>query len=122
MQKALGADAERPLWVIQPLAPGILFEQAARIIRINDKRMWRIVEHDDGKTVACLDMSSLSAIGLDDAVARRGLELMSRAGFDPAKVVKTWERMQAKTSANLDGKLVQRAAAFLSDHPASVSR
>ena len=72
-------------WAREGSAFTLLFEQAAltlvrempvlaaaRIIEITDKRLWRIVEHYVGKAVARLDLSSLSAIGLDETAAKRG--------------------------------------------------
>jgi hypothetical protein len=47
-----------------------------------------------------------------------GLELMSRAGFPPAKAVETWERMGGTGRSGLE----QRALAFLSDHPSDADR
>jgi len=51
-----------------------------------------------------------------------GLELMSRAGFNPAKAVTTWERMAERANTNTQGVLGQRAMAFLSDHPSDSDR
>ena len=45
---------------------------AARIIEITDKRLWRIVEHYVGRAVERLDLSGVTAIGLDETAARRG--------------------------------------------------
>jgi transposase len=45
---------------------------AARIIAITDKSLWRIVEHYVGKAVARLDLSQLTAVGLDETAAKRG--------------------------------------------------
>jgi transposase len=45
---------------------------AARIIAITDKRLWRIVAHYVGQAVARLDLSNVTAIGLDETAAKRG--------------------------------------------------
>ena len=45
---------------------------AARIIEITDKRLWRIVEHYVGRAVERLDLSRVTAIGLDETAAKRG--------------------------------------------------
>ena len=44
---------------------------AARIIEITDKRLWRIVAHYVGRAVERLDLSRVTAIGLDETAARR---------------------------------------------------
>ncbi|HLO78780.1 MAG TPA: M48 family metallopeptidase [Magnetospirillum sp.] len=51
-----------------------------------------------------------------------GLELMTRAGFAPAKAVETWERMSERLDPEARTALVQRAMAFLSDHPSDSER
>ncbi|KIM00515.1 Zn-dependent protease with chaperone function [Paramagnetospirillum magnetotacticum MS-1] len=51
-----------------------------------------------------------------------GLELMSRAGFDSAKAVATWEHMAEGTHSNVQDVMTQRAMAFLSDHPSDRDR
>lgn len=51
-----------------------------------------------------------------------GLELMTRAGFAPAKAVETWERMALRLDADARAPMVQRAMAFLSDHPSDIDR
>lgn len=51
-----------------------------------------------------------------------GLELMTRAGFAPAKAVETWERMALRLDPDARTPLVQRAMAFLSDHPSDLER
>lgn len=51
-----------------------------------------------------------------------GLELMTRAGFAPAKAVETWERMALRLDPAAHTEQVQRALAFLSDHPSDVER
>lgn len=51
-----------------------------------------------------------------------GLELMTRAGFAPAKAVETWERMAQRLDPDARTPLVQRAMAFLSDHPSDLER
>jgi transposase len=45
---------------------------AARIIEITDQRLWRIVEHYVGRAVERLDLSRVTAIGLDETAAKRG--------------------------------------------------
>ncbi len=72
-------------WAREGSAFTLLFEQvaltlvrempvlaAARIIETTDKRLWRIVEHYVGKAVAHLDLSRLTAVGLDETAAKRG--------------------------------------------------
>lgn len=51
-----------------------------------------------------------------------GLELMTRAGFAPAKAVETWERMASRLDPAARTDTVQRALAFLSDHPSDMER
>jgi len=51
-----------------------------------------------------------------------GLELMARAGFTPSKAVETWERMAAQSDPSLRTAPVQRAVAFLTDHPSDLER
>lgn len=48
-----------------------------------------------------------------------GLELMTRAGFDPRKAVTTWQRFSSRTN---DGQSTRRAFEFLFDHPADANR
>lgn len=51
-----------------------------------------------------------------------GLELMTRAGFAPAKAMETWERMAARLDPALRTAMAQKAMAFLSDHPSDSER
>lgn len=51
-----------------------------------------------------------------------GLELMTRAGFAPAKAVEAWERMARRLDPDARSPMVQRAMAFLSDHPSDIDR
>lgn len=51
-----------------------------------------------------------------------GLELMARAGFAPSKAVETWERMAAQSHPDLRAEPMQRALAFLTDHPSDLER
>ena len=72
-------------WARKGNAFTLLFEQAAltlvrempvnaaaRIIGINDKRLWRIVQHYVAKAVATFDLSAVQAIGLDETASKRG--------------------------------------------------
>ena len=72
-------------WARKGSAFTLLFEQAAltlarempvraaaRIIEINDHRLWRIIEHYVGKAVAGFDLSSVQAVGLDETASKRG--------------------------------------------------
>ena len=45
---------------------------AARIMEITDQRLWRIVVHYVGQAVARLDLTRVTAIGLDETAAKRG--------------------------------------------------
>lgn len=76
--------AEVP-WARKGSAFTLLFEQAAltlarempvsaaaRIIEINDHRLWRIIEHYVAKAVDGFDLSSLQAIALDETASKRG--------------------------------------------------
>ena len=45
---------------------------AARIMEITDQRLWRIVLHYVGQAVARLDLTRVTAIGLDETAAKRG--------------------------------------------------
>ena len=45
---------------------------AARIMEITDQRLWRIVMHYVGQAVARLDLTRVTAIGLDETAAKRG--------------------------------------------------
>jgi transposase len=45
---------------------------AARIMEITDQRLWRIVAHYVGQAVARLDLTRVTAIGLDETAAKRG--------------------------------------------------
>lgn len=76
--------AEVP-WARKGSAFTLLFEQAAltlarempvnaaaRIIGINDKRLWRIVQHYVEQAVAGFDLSGVQAIGLDETASKRG--------------------------------------------------
>jgi predicted Zn-dependent protease len=46
-----------------------------------------------------------------------GLVLMAKAGYDPAKAVDFWKRMEEATGAGASG-----LAAYMSTHPANVKR
>lgn len=72
-------------WARKGSAFTLLFEQAAltlarempvsaaaRIIEINDHRLWRIIEHYVAKAVAGFDLSSVQAVGLDETASKRG--------------------------------------------------
>ena len=72
-------------WARKGSAFTLLFEQAAltlarempvsaaaRIIEINDHRLWRIIEHYVAKAVARFDLSSVQAVGLDETASKRG--------------------------------------------------
>ena len=72
-------------WARKGSAFTLLFEQAAltlarempvsaaaRIIEINDHRLWRIIEHYVAKAVAAFDLSSVQAVGLDETASKRG--------------------------------------------------
>ena len=72
-------------WARKGSAFTLLFEQAAltlarempvnaaaRIIGINDKRLWRIVQHYVAQAVARFDLSAVQAIGLDETASKRG--------------------------------------------------
>ena len=72
-------------WARKGSAFTLLFEQAAmtlvrempvlaaaRIMAITDKRLWRVVEHYVRKAIARLDLSAVTAIGLDETAAKRG--------------------------------------------------
>ncbi len=76
--------AEVP-WARKGSAFKLLFEQAAltlarempvnaaaRIIGINDKRLWRIVQHYVEQAVTGFDLSGVQAIGLDETASKRG--------------------------------------------------
>jgi len=76
--------AEVP-WARKGSAFTLLFEQAAlalarempvsaaaRLIEINDKRLWRILQHYVAKAVATFDLSAVKAIGLDETSSKRG--------------------------------------------------
>ncbi len=41
-------------------------------MEINDKRLWRVVQHYVAKAVAAFDLSAVEAIGLDETASRRG--------------------------------------------------
>jgi transposase len=45
---------------------------AARIMQITDQRLWRIVTHYVGQAVARLDLTEVTAVGLDETAAKRG--------------------------------------------------
>lgn len=72
-------------WARKGSAFTLLFEQAAltlarempvsaaaRIIEINDHRLWRIIEHYVTKAVAGFDLSKVQAVGLDETASKRG--------------------------------------------------
>ena len=72
-------------WARKGSAFTLLFEQAAltparempvnaaaRIIEINDKRLWRIIQHYVEQAVAGFDLSGVQAIGLDETASKRG--------------------------------------------------
>ncbi len=72
-------------WARKGSAFTLLFEQAAmtlvrempvnaaaRIMAIDDKRLWRIVHHYVAKAVARFDLSGVQAIGLDETASKRG--------------------------------------------------
>jgi transposase len=45
---------------------------AARFVEETDQRLWRIVKYYVGKAVERLDLTGLSAVGLDETAAKRG--------------------------------------------------
>ena len=45
---------------------------AARIIEITDKRLWRVVNHYVSKAFSKLDLSSVTAVGLDETASKKG--------------------------------------------------
>lgn len=51
------------------LAREMTVNAAARIIGINDKRLWRIVQHYVAKLVAAFDLSVIETIGLDETAS-----------------------------------------------------
>jgi transposase len=72
-------------WARKGSAFTLLFEQAAmtlarempvraaaRIIEINDHRLWRIIQYYVSKAVAEFDQSDVQAVGLDETASKRG--------------------------------------------------
>ncbi|RAU20276.1 hypothetical protein CU669_19095 [Paramagnetospirillum kuznetsovii] len=97
------------------LAQGLAWTMA-KSLKIGALREQEMV---NGLKLAFLDPKSRILEAEADVL---GLELMSRAGFDPAKAVATWERMADRTNTNTQGVMAQRAMAFLSDHPSDSDR
>ena len=54
-----------------PIAP------LAKLARVHDTRIWRVLEHHVGAARSTLDFSGVSAIGCDETSARRGQDYVS---------------------------------------------
>jgi predicted Zn-dependent protease len=98
-------------WVAQGLAWTVA--KSLKIGAVREGQMIRTLK------TALLDPRSRVHESEADAL---GLELMTRAGFAPAKAVETWERMADRLSPEARTPLTQRAMAFLSDHPSDLER
>jgi transposase len=73
---------------------------AARILRIHDTRLWRVVQHYVEKAVATMDLATLSRICIDETAARRGHNYITLfVDIDARKVVYVAEGRGAETVA-----------------------
>lgn len=98
-------------WTAQGLA--WIMAKSLKIGAVREDRMVR------GLRAALLDPHSRARETEADTL---GLELMARAGFTPSKAVETWERMAAQSDPALRAAPMQRALAFLTDHPSDLER
>jgi len=98
-------------WTAQGLA--WIMAKSLKIGAVREDQMVR------GLRAALLDPHSRARETEADVL---GLELMARAGFTPSKAVETWERMAAQSDPSLRTAPVQRAVAFLTDHPSDLER
>lgn len=54
-----------------PVAP------LARMMKMNDKRIWNVIAHYVENAVDCIDMSQVSQVGVDETSAKRGHDYMT---------------------------------------------
>lgn len=77
-------------WARKGSAFTLLFEQvaltlarempvlaAARVMEVTDKRLWRVVHHYVAKAVEQLDLSELTAFGVDETSAKKGQDYVT---------------------------------------------
>jgi transposase len=73
---------------------------AARLLRVHDTRLWRIVQHYVEKAVARMDLANLRRVAIDETAARRGHDYITLfVDIDARKVVYITEGSDADTVA-----------------------
>ena len=73
---------------------------AARLVRMHDTRLWRIVQHYVEKAVARMDLADLRRVAIDETAARRGHNYITLfVDIDARKVVYITEGNDADTVA-----------------------
>ena len=73
---------------------------AARLVRVHDTRLWRIVQHYVEKAVARMDLADLRRVAIDETAARRGHNYITLfVDIDARKVVYITEGNDADTVA-----------------------
>jgi len=90
---------------------------AARIIEITDQRLWRIVAHYVGQAVARLDLTRVTAIGLDETAAKRGQTYVT-VFIDLDRT----DKPVVFVTPGRGKQTVARFRAFLAEHGGSPSR
>ena len=72
----------------------------ARLVRVHDTRLWRIVQHYVEKAVARMDLADLRRVAIDETAARRGHNYITLfVDIDARKVVYITEGNDADTVA-----------------------
>jgi len=73
---------------------------AARLVRVHDTRLWRMVQHYVEKAVARMDLAELRRVAIDETAARRGHNYITLfVDIDARKVVYITEGNDADTVA-----------------------
>ncbi len=90
---------------------------AARIMEITDQRLWRIVAHYVGQAVARLDLTRVTAIGLDETAAKRGQTYVT-VFIDLDRT----DKPVVFVTPGRGKETVARFRAFLAEHGGSPSR
>jgi transposase len=82
------------------LVTSMLVAAAARLVRVHDTRLWRIVQHYVEKAVARMDLADLRRVAIDETAARRGHNYITLfVDIDARKVVCITEGNDADTVA-----------------------
>jgi transposase len=86
--------------LVMTLATAMPVAAAARLVRENDTRLWRVITHYVEKAVASMDLASLARVCIDETAARRGHNYITLfVDIDARKVVYVAEGRGAETVA-----------------------